>query len=190
MSEPESVLSFWLDEVGPEGWYAVVDEVDDEIRGRFLAIWEAAQAGEREFWLNGPRGALAYLIVTDQFPRNMFRGDPRAFATDARARAAAGLAIVKGWDQTIREPQRQFFYLPYMHSEDLEDQDRAVALIQSSMPETGAGNLPHAKAHREIIRRFGRFPYRNAALGRQTSAEEKAFIDGGGYAAVLNALPG
>ncbi|MCB2114920.1 MAG: DUF924 domain-containing protein [Rhodobacteraceae bacterium] len=188
MSEPESVLAFWLDELGPPGWYAAVDEVDTEIRSRFLPAWEAAREGQREFWCNGPRGTLAYLILTDQFPRNMFRGDARSFATDAQARAAAAAAIVRGWDLKIAEPARQFFYLPYMHSEDLADQDRALTLFQTSMPATGAANLPHARAHREIIRRFGRFPYRNAALGRKSSGEEQAFLDAGGYGVILNDL--
>ncbi len=190
MSEPEAILDFWLHEVGPQGWYRAEDEVDDEIRARFLAAWEDARDGRRDFWLNGPRGTLAFLILTDQFPRNMFRGDPRSFATDARARAAAGAAIVQGWDLKVAEPERQFFYLPLMHSEEIADQDRSVAFFESSMPETGASNLTHARAHREIIRRFGRFPYRNAALGRETTAEETAFLDGGGYGAIVRELEG
>lgn len=185
MSEPEAIIEFWIDEIGPKGWYEAVDSVDEEIRARFGSLWQEAAAGRCEFWLNGPRGALAYIILTDQFPRNMFRGDPRAFATDARARHAAEEAIAHGWDMRIPEPQRQFFYLPLMHSETLEDQDRCIALIESSMPETGKRNLPHARVHREIIRQFGRFPYRNAALGRDSTPQERAFLEGGGYRALL-----
>lgn len=188
MSEPEAILEFWLKDIGPSGWYRADDEVDAEIRARFLAAWEDARGGRRDFWLNGPRGTLAFLILTDQFPRNMFRGDARAFATDARARAAAEAAIAHGWDMAVSEPERQFFYLPLMHSEDIADQDRSAALFVSSMPETGASNLTHAKAHREIIRRFGRFPYRNNALGRDTTAEETAFLEAGGYGAMLREL--
>lgn len=188
MSEPETILDFWLHDVGPSGWYRAEDELDAEIRTRFLSAWEDAHAGRRDYWLNGPRGTLAFLILTDQFPRNMFRGDPRSFATDAQARAAAEAAIAHGWDMEVAEPERQFFYLPLMHSEDIADQDRSVALFTSSMPETGTSNLTHAKAHREIICRFGRFPYRNVALGRETTAEEAAFLEKGGYGAILREL--
>lgn len=97
MSEPEAIVHFWLHDVGERGWYAVDEAVDGEIRARFLPAWEAALRGEREFWLNGPRGSLAYLILTDQFPRNMFRGEARAFATDGRARAGARVAMEHGW---------------------------------------------------------------------------------------------
>ncbi len=188
MSEPEAILDFWLNEIGPPGWYRAADEVDAEIRARFLATWEAARDGDRDYWCNGPRGTLAFLILTDQFPRNMFRGDPHSFATDVQARAAGEDAIAHGWDMEVAEPERQFFYMPMMHSEDIADQDRSVALFESSMPETGASNLIHARAHREIIRRYGRFPYRNDALGRETTAEERAFLDGGGYGAILQEL--
>ncbi|WP_347313243.1 DUF924 family protein [Defluviimonas sp. SAOS-178_SWC] len=188
MSESGAILDFWLTEIGPSGWYRADDEVDAEIRARFQPAWEDARAGHRDFWLNGPRGTLAFLILTDQFPRNMFRGDPRSFATDARARAAAEAAIAHGWDMEVAEPARQFFYLPMVHSEEMADQDRAIALFTSSMPETGASNLTHARAHREIIRRFGRFPFRNEALGRDTTKEEAAFLDAGGYGAILREL--
>ncbi|MCB2130718.1 MAG: DUF924 domain-containing protein [Rhodobacteraceae bacterium] len=188
MSDETAIIEFWLQEVGPKGWYDVVPAVDAEIRARYLGLWEAAHEGACEHWLNGPRGALAYLILTDQFPRNMFRGDPRSFATDARARHASEESVAHGWDVLIPEPERQFFYLPLMHSEDIADQDRGIALIESSMPETGAGNLTHARVHREIIRRFGRFPYRNAALGRQSTADEQAFLDEGGYRKILQSL--
>jgi len=108
MSVTDNILEFWLHDVGPKGWYAVDQDVDAEIAARYAGEWEAARRGERDVWCNGPRGTLAYLILTDQFPRNMFRGDPRAFATDDRARHAAGIAIEKGWDLKIAEPERQF----------------------------------------------------------------------------------
>jgi uncharacterized protein (DUF924 family) len=188
MSEPEAIVEFWLHDVGPDGWYEAVDEVDEEIRARFGAEWQAAHAGNREHWCNGPRGTLAYLILTDQFPRNMFRGKADAFATDARARAAAAMAVEKGYDLKIPEPERVFFYMPFEHSEDIADQDRCIALFEKNLHETREGFLLHGKAHREIIRRFGRFPFRNAALGRKSSAEEEAFLKDGGYGAIVREL--
>lgn len=188
MSEPEAIIEFWLHEVGEGGWYMAVDEVDAEIRARFQPAWEAAERGERDFWLNGPRGSLAYMILTDQFPRNMFRGDPRSFATDARARAGARVAIDHGWDMAIPEPQRVFFYMPFEHSEDMADQDRSIDLMTRKMPEHGAEFGLHARAHAEVIRRYGRFPFRNAALGRQSTPEEAAFLEQGGYGAIVEKL--
>ena len=188
MSEPEAIIEFWLHEVGEGGWYTAVDEVDTEIRARFQPAWEAAERGERDFWLNGPRGSLAYMILTDQFPRNMFRGDPRSFATDARARAGARVAIDHGWDMAIPEPQRVFFYMPFEHSEDMADQDRSIDLMTRKMPEHGAEFGLHARAHAEVIRRYGRFPFRNAALGRQSTPEEVAFLEKGGYGAIVEDL--
>ena len=188
MSEPEAIIEFWLQEVGEGGWYTAVDEVDAEIRARFQPAWEAAERGERDFWLNGPRGSLAYMILTDQFPRNMFRGDPRSFATDARARAGARVAIDHGWDMAIPEPQRVFFYMPFEHSEDMADQDRSIDLMTRKMPEHGAEFGLHARAHAEVIRRYGRFPFRNAALGRQSTPEEVTFLEKGGYGAIVEDL--
>lgn len=190
MSEPEAIVQFWLHDVGEGGWYTADAEVDAEIRARFLPAWEAALRGEREFWLNGPRGSLAYLILTDQFPRNMFRADPRAFATDAQARAGARLAMEHGWDMGVKEPERVFFYMPFEHSEDMEDQALSVRCMGERLPEGAAHYLLHARAHAEIIRRFGRFPYRNAALGRAGTAAEQAFLDAGGYGAMVRELQG
>jgi len=183
------IVTFW-DEVGPQGWYAVDPALDRTIRDRFLDVWVNAVRGDYRDWLSAPRGALGYLILTDQFPRNMFRGDRRAFATDARARNAAIIAVQRKWDLQTPEPIRQFFYLPFMHAETTADQDRGVRLIIARLPETGQSNLLHARAHREVIRRFGRFPYRNQALGRVTTPAEQAFLDAGGYGAVVDALAG
>jgi uncharacterized protein (DUF924 family) len=188
MGDVEEILSFWLDEVGPEGWYKADDALDAEIRRRFQGLWEGATDGRFAMWLTYPTGALAYIILTDQFPRNMFRGEARAFSTDRAALAAAKSAIHRKWDLRIDEPARQFFYMPLMHSENLCDQDRCVRLILERMPETGADNLLHAKAHREVIRRFGRFPYRNAALGRSDTAPERDFLEEGGYGAAVREL--
>lgn len=184
----EQVLSFWLDEVGPSGWYDGGEELDQKIRDTFLDAWEQARDGTYGLWLTYPSGALAYIILMDQFPRNMFRGDARSFATDPFALAAAKSAIDKKWDLKIDEPARQFFYMPLMHSENLCDQERCVRLMCERMPESGRSNLLHAKAHREVIRQFGRFPYRSAALSRPTTATEKEYLANGGYGHTVSRL--
>ena len=182
----QEILDYWLTEVGPERWYDVVPEIDEAIRNRFSDDWERLRAGELKDWLGSPGSALAYLILADQFPRNMFRGDVRAFATDHEALKAAKSAIARGFDEQIDLPERQFFYLPLMHSEVLADQDRCVRLIALSF---GTGeSLNHARAHREIIRRFGRFPYRNQVLGRASTPAEQEFLDQGGYMAMVEAF--
>ena len=184
MSDPIEVLDYWLGAVGPEGWYAGGEDLDGEIATLFGPIWQAALDGHIEHWVDGTAGTLAYLVVCDQFSRNMHRGTALAFATDARARDAARRAIEQGWDLEAPEPARQFFYMPFEHSEDLADQDLAVSLMAERMQ--GHPDLTlHARAHREIIARFGRFPTRNQALGRDSTAEEQAFIDAGGYGAIL-----
>jgi len=188
MTGPEDVLSFWLDEVGPEGWYLQEDALDSRIRERFLKAWQDAHAGKFSQWLTHPGGALAYIILTDQFPRNMFRGEGRAFATDRVALAAAKCAVDKGWDLKTDEPERQFFYLPMMHSENLCDQERCVRLMCERMPNSDASNLLHARAHREVIRKFGRFPYRNDALERPMTELEAAYVSNGGYGATVREL--
>lgn len=188
MIKPEEVLSFWLDEVGPSGWYGGGEDLDEKIRSKFAAAWENACEGAYSLWLTYPNGVLAYLILMDQFPRNMFRGDKRAYSTDPAALAAAKCAIDKRWDMRIDEPARQFFYLPLMHSESQTDQDRCVRLMLTRMPESGEDNLVHAKAHREVIRRYGRFPYRNDALQRETTTLEEKFTESGGYGALVREM--
>lgn len=188
MVGPEDVLAFWLDEIGPKGWYDASDALDEDIRDRFMKAWEDANDGTFSLWLTYPSGALAYIILMDQFPRNMFRGSGRAFASDRAALAAAKSAIERGWDMAIDEPARQFFYMPLMHSENLCDQDRCVRLMCERMPESREHNLLHARAHRDVIRQFGRFPYRNEALKRSTTALESAYIAKGGYGSTVRAL--
>ncbi len=188
MSTLDEVIAFWLDEVGPDGWYANDPALDARIRDRYQPLWEKARDGRLCNWASCPRGSLAYLIVTDQFPRNMFRDDPRAFQTDALARKVAARACRLGFDRKIDEPARQFFYLPLMHSESQMDQDRAVRMFLLRMPRTGTDNLLHARAHRAVIREFGRFPYRNSALGRDTTQAEARFLADGGYGAALREL--
>jgi uncharacterized protein (DUF924 family) len=188
MADPVEVLDFWLGEIGPEGWYAGGSDIDTLCKARFHDIWQAAHDGGLEHWVEGTVGTLAYLIVTDQLSRNIHRGSSLAFATDARARAAARKAVAAEWDMGAPEPERQFFYLPFEHSEELADQDLCVALMAERLPETGAENVIHARAHREVIARFGRFPFRNAALGRASTPEEEAFLAEGGYGAVVRRL--
>ena len=188
MTTPEEVLDFWLDAHGPSDWYMGSEALDQDIRDHFLTAWEQVQKGKFGLWLTYPTGTLAYIILTDQFPRNMFRGDGRSFKTDRKALAAAKAAIDKKWDMQIDEPARQFFYMPLMHSENLCDQDRCVRLMMQRMPQGGASNLLHAKAHREVIRLYGRFPYRNDALNRKCTSAEKGYIDAGGYGHTVQEL--
>ena len=188
MVAPEDVLSFWLDDVGEAGWYNPTEALDAEIRERFQPAWERAREGTCALWLTYPSGTLAYIILMDQMPRNMFRGSGQSFATDRHALAAAKAAIHRKWDMRIDEPARQFFYLPLMHSENLCDQERCVRLLCERMPQTGADNLLHARAHREVIRMFGRFPYRNAALDRRSTEPEAEYVAAGGYGLTLQQL--
>jgi uncharacterized protein (DUF924 family) len=180
--DPVAVLDYWLGEIGPDGWYAGGEALDAEIRDRFGDLWQAAMDGGLDHWAEGTVGSLAFLILTDQFPRNMFRGQAKAFASDPLARSVAHKATVEGWDLAAPEPERQFFYMPFEHSEDPADQDRAVNLMIERLPETGTENLLHARAHAAIIEKFGRFPFRNEALGRHSTPEEMAFMEAGGYA--------
>lgn len=188
MTGPQEILEFWLDEIGPKGWSETSDALDAQIRDRFLETWQAGCEGKFSLWLTYPNGSLAYIILMDQFPRNMFRDEGRAFASDRIALAAAKSAIERGWDMRIDEPARQFFYMPLMHSENLCDQDRCVRLMCQRMPEGRETNLLHARAHREVIRRFGRFPYRNAALSRSDTDHEATYIKGGGYGSTVRSL--
>ena len=188
MKAPEDILAFWLDETEPEQWYKADEALDAEIRSRFEETWEGAMEGRFGLWLTYPGGALAYILLLDQFSRNMFRGSAKAFSSDAIALAAAKQAIWRGWDMKIDEPARQFFYLPLMHSENLCDQERCIRLMKERLPETGASNLLHARAHREVIREYGRFPTRNEALSRATTTPESGYLQGGGYGEVLRKL--
>lgn len=179
---PADVIGFWVDEIGPKGWYAPSDALDQQVRDRFMAAWIDAPRLAAE-WAGTAQGALAALILTDQFPRNMFRDDARAFSTDPLALRIAQVAIEAGHDLATPEPERQFFYLPFEHSEELVDQQRAVELFAERMP---GENLIHAQAHRDTIARFGRFPWRNAALGRIPTPAERAVMEAGGYGAIVS----
>lgn len=173
MGDPraEQVLRFWFDEHAND-WFVKNTAFDAQIRSRFLELHQAAAAGRLAHWADEPRSCLALLIVLDQFPRNMFRGEPRVFATDALARAAARLVLERGWDKQMAQPEQLFAYLPLEHSEALADQDLACEL----MKDFDVDQLRYALRHREIIRRFGRFPHRNGVLGRESTAAEIEFL--------------
>ncbi len=174
---PERILAFWR-EAGPARWYTRDAAFDALIRSRFLALWQKAAAGELSSWEASDDGALALVIVLDQFPRNMFRDDRRTYSTDALAREIAGRAIARGADKRVEGTLLEFLYMPFMHSELLADQLRCVELFgKAGSPE----NLRYAADHADIIRRFGRFPHRNRILGRMTTSEEQAFLDQGGF---------
>ncbi|MGY4629170.1 DUF924 family protein [Bradyrhizobium sp. USDA 4486] len=175
---PAGILAFWR-EAGRERWYEHSETSDAEVRRRFLPLWQKAAAGELASWEDSDDGALALVIVLDQFPRNMFRGTREAFASDALAREVARRAIDRGVDLRIDPMLLEFLYLPFMHSEHLPDQLHCVALFENT---DNAENLKYAREHADIIQRFGRFPHRNRLLGRDTTEEEQAFLDSGGFA--------
>jgi uncharacterized protein (DUF924 family) len=177
IAAPASVLAFWR-AAGPDKWFKKDTAVDEDIRARFLETYDAAVAGKLSDWEQTADGALALTVVLDQFPRNMFRGDARTYAADPQARAVAERALARGFDQKMPLSDRRFFYLPFEHSEAIADQERACTLCAA----TGdADLLKWAQLHADIVRRFGRFPHRNALLGRATTTEEQAFLDGGGF---------
>ena len=175
---PEDVLGFWRS-AGPKKWYAKSDAFDSAIRLKFEPVHHAAARGEYDAWAETAEGALALLLLLDQFPRNLYRDSGHAFATDGKARAIARVAAAAGFPHKVEAELRQFFVLPFEHSEDLADQDFAVALAAEL---DDADCLKWARIHHDIIVQFGRFPHRNAALGRETTAPEQAFLDEGGFA--------
>jgi len=183
----ERVLSFWLDEVGPEGWWKPDPDLDRLIRSRFVDLWDDAVADALWHWMHHPRGSLALIVLVDQFPRNMFRGHAAAFQSDPLARRAAKYALDRGHDLAVDEPGRQFFYLPLEHSESLQDQNRAARLMMTRLPAISPEGVDACLRHREVIRRFGRFPSRNAALGRPDTLAELAYRAEGGY---MSGAPG
>ena len=168
----DEVLDFWR-EAGPDKWFSNDAAFDETCRRRFLPTYEAAARGDLAEWELDARGALALLLLLDQFPRNMFRGTRRAYATDPAAVLAAERAIERGFDQAVEPELRRFFYLPFMHSEELPHQERSVALNEALGE---ADSIKWARHHRDIVARFGRFPHRNAILGRDSTAEERAYL--------------
>jgi uncharacterized protein (DUF924 family) len=177
LANAADVVTFWRG-AGPKRWFEKGFAFDQAIRERFLETHEAAADGKLTAWERSAEGALALLILLDQFPRNMFRGEARAFETDPLARAVAAGALIRGFDAQVEPAMRGFFYLPFEHSEDLADQDRSVVFYKAA---GDADGLKWAELHADIIRRFGRFPHRNQVLGRSTTPEEQEFIDNGGF---------
>lgn len=170
---PQDILDFWFSQSTEAHWFVRSDDLDSDIKQRFSAIYEQAKAGELSGWKEHANSALALTIVLDQFPRNMFRGSPAAFATDAMAREVSKYALDKAYDQTMDLKSRPFFYLPLMHSEDIEDQERCVTLYEALGNDFSLG---FAIQHRDIVKEFGRFPHRNAVLGRQNTSAETEFL--------------
>ena len=176
MIDPREVVAFWRD-AGYERWFRRDDAFDAECRARFLDAHHAAARRELEHWMDDADGALALLVLLDQIPRNVFRGSGHAFATDPLARHYADRALAAGFDARVEPALRAFFYMPFEHSEDMADQQRAVALFDAL---ANAEYAKYARAHLDAIRRFGRFPHRNPALGRASTPEEQAWLDAGG----------
>ena len=174
----DQVLAFWRG-AGPDKWFNKDAAFDAEVRRRFLSTYEAAVAGRLEQWEATPEGSLALLLVLDQFPRNMFRGSARTFAADVLACAVADRALAREHDTRLAMPERMFFYLPFEHSEHLADHERCVEL---NRVRGDADSLKWALLHLDIIRRFGRFPHRNTVMGRASTPEEQAFLEGEGFA--------
>jgi uncharacterized protein (DUF924 family) len=174
--EAVAVVDFWR-EAGPKMWFAKDASFDRRFRERFVLLYEAAAKGELSRWLETPEGALALVLLLDQYPRNSFRGTAKMYATDALARMMSERAIARGHDRAVSNELATFFYLPYAHSENLADQERSVELVRR----LGEPDLAHAIHHYEIIKRFGRFPHRNPILGRAMKPEEQRYLDEGGY---------
>lgn len=175
--QPDEILTFWR-EAGRDRWFKKDEAFDREIADRFTTVHEQAAGGDLNHWSSEADASLALILVLDQFSRNLFREFPQAFAQDAAAREAAGTAVRHGFDKKFDANLKAFFYLPFEHSEQLADQDRSVALFHS----TGDREfLDYAIVHRDVIRRFGRFPHRNSVLGRHTSPAERAYLDAGGF---------
>jgi len=173
LQSADDVLRFWFDETPAIKWFEKDDVFDGCVRARGMALHEQAADLKLASWREDARGALAEVVLLDQFPRNMFRGSPRAYATDDLALKCAEYALDQGFDQALPSMQRRFFYLPFQHSENTEDQARQAALFAAL---DDAETYKWALRHQEIVDRFGRFPHRNAVLGRETKSEEAAFL--------------
>ena len=175
MTTPQDVLDFWLAPATRERWFDKDEEFDAEIRRNFEAAHKAALAGRLDRWQGTAEGALALVILLDQFPRNMYRDTPRAFAADPKAREVTKAAIARGFDLALTDQEhRMLFYLPLEHSEDPADQQRCVDLVRERSADTEF--VRYAEAHKEVIDRFGRFPHRNAILGRPNTPEEEDYL--------------
>ena len=170
------LLDFWFAEETKARWWQSTSKFDEICRGRFGHLVEQAASDRLDAWQETAEGALALCLLLDQMPRNLFRGTPKAFGTDAKAVAVAASAVDRGLDQTLTTEHRKFLYMPFMHSESLAEQERSIALTKSLDDDN---TLHHAEEHADVIRRFGRFPHRNDVLGRSSTAEEEAFLADG-----------
>ncbi|WP_154813636.1 DUF924 family protein [Hellea balneolensis] len=177
--KPEDILDFWFVQSGPKRWFKKSDAFDAEIRLRFEDTTLSLATNIAE-WDTQPESSLALIIALDQFPRNMYRATKAAFAFDEAALQHAKVMTDRGWDLKIDQSRRAFVYMPFMHAENMTAQNESVRLIDMRLED--ANTLHHAKEHRKVIERFGRFPHRNAILGRESTAEEIAFLKSGGYA--------
>lgn len=173
---PRSLNDFWFDPEHEKLWFRSTAQFDRQILERFETVWFAARSGQLSHWEQTAEGALALVILLDQMPLNMYRGQPQSFATEDLALEVAGRAVSGHLDQQLSDRGKAFLYMPFMHSEDLEDQDRAVELYQAAGL---SDNLRFARHHRDIVGRFGRFPHRNAILGRRSTPEEAAWLASG-----------
>jgi uncharacterized protein (DUF924 family) len=181
MTSPQAVIDCWLRH-GPEAWFSRNEALDAEIQAEYADLHFQASCCALSEWEKTPEGTLALLLLLDQFPRNLFRGSGHSYATDPLARATARRALDKGFDVKVEPILRPFFYLPFEHSEELEDQKFSISLFEKHRDETGdAEPLKWAIVHLQLIERFGRFPHRNAALGRETTPEEQAYLDADGF---------
>ncbi|MBT3883638.1 MAG: DUF924 domain-containing protein [Rhodospirillaceae bacterium] len=196
MTEYNDILNFWFEttDLGAElelneAWFRSTDAFDAEIREKFQSTWRAAGTGALDHWMDAPDSCLALIVLLDQFPRNMYRGQGRAYASDFRARVAAKRLLAKGWDTDFGKRFRTFAYLPFEHSESVTDQERAVELMNSQGEERG---MKAAQEHLDAIKRFGRFPHRNAPMGRTSTAAELDYLKDPprwGKSAIKNADP-
>jgi uncharacterized protein (DUF924 family) len=175
----DAVLHFWFEETKPYQWFRRDDAFDKAIKTRFGAMHEAARRGRLDVWRAHPVYSLSLILILDQFSRNLYRDTPQAFAHDAQALDIAREAIARRFDHLVSDQRRAFFYMPFMHAEDLSVQTESVALFKAQLPTTK--NLPYAIQHRDIMKRFGRFPHRNDIFGRQSTPEEIAFLKAGGF---------
>jgi len=172
-TKPTDILDYWYSERMQKRWFASTPSLDQEIRDRYQALWERAAAGELDDWRDTAEGALALIIVLDQFPLNMFRGQPESFHTERQAVAVSKNALDRGFDEQLPKDRLAFLFMPLMHSEKLEEQDLSVRLFRQHGL---TANLKFAEHHRELVRKYGRFPHRNAILGRQSTPDEQAYL--------------
>jgi uncharacterized protein (DUF924 family) len=173
MNTPQAIIEFWFTEPVNKHWFNSTQALDDQIRDSYQSLWEQAASGVLDDWKTSPEGCLALVIILDQFPLNMFRGEARSFSTEQQAVAVTKHALELGIDQELPHDQLAFLYMPLMHSESLADQDRSVACFEKAGLQY---NLEFARHHREIVRHFGRFPHRNEILGRESTPEERAWL--------------